>query len=421
MIGAENLSFFTIVARNYLAYAYTLGDSVLKYHPGSKFYVFLMDDEEGCYFSEIEARGFSVITPENLSIDDYKNFVFKYDVTEASTAIKPFVFDYLLNLEKLKVIYLDPDILCYRELKEVDSILNDFSIILTPHCNSPILDEERFPDDYLFLTRGTYNLGFIALRNNLNTQKFISWWKQKLYLYCINLVEYGMFVDQKWMDLVPAYFDNVYILRSLSHNFAYWNLHERSLDFKENKFFVRESGEELAFFHFSGLPISNLNKIFKYDPKNSLDSRKDLVKIFQEYVSLLKNNEYEKYSQIAYKYNFYKNSKKISQIERSIFYKLSICQGDFISKIGDPFSVDSDSFWSLAQKAGVAGRSGSLLDSNTSAPIEETSDKYGAIFDFIQFSLSILIRILKPELFMKVSKYMIHQLLPINMEFIIKK
>ncbi len=110
--------FFTIVARNYLAYAFVLGESVKTHHPEAEFAIFLMDDADGAFASEIEARGFRVLTPAQIAIADYPAFVFKYNVTEASTAVKPFVFQTLFAGGAERVIYLDPDIRCFRRLTE---------------------------------------------------------------------------------------------------------------------------------------------------------------------------------------------------------------------------------------------------------------------------------------------------------------
>src|ERR1017187_7472506 len=38
-----------------------------------------------------------------------------------------------------------------------------------------------------------------------------------------------MFVDQKWINLAPCFFENVKILKQPGCNMAFWNLHERHL------------------------------------------------------------------------------------------------------------------------------------------------------------------------------------------------
>ena len=40
----------------------------------------------------------------------------------------------------------------------------------------------------------------------------------------------GLFVDQRWVDLVPALFDDYVVMKRAGLNVAYWNLHERSIE-----------------------------------------------------------------------------------------------------------------------------------------------------------------------------------------------
>jgi hypothetical protein len=422
--------FFTIVACNYLHYAIVLGNSVKKYHPNSKFCIFIVDDINNTYAEDIKEKGFDLIKIKDLDIQNYRQFVFKYNITEAATGVKPFVFKYLVSKEvsSHNFIYLDPDILCFRRLDEIFDHLNVNSVVITPHSNSPILDENLFPDDYLFLGTGVYNLGFIAIKRTETSIKFINWWCQKLFNYCINLTEYTLFVDQKWINLVPAYFNEVLIFRNNAYNMAYWNLHERLLENSEGIFKVQPCGMPLAFFHFSGFDPSDLNKIFKYVPRNpvdnhhlkksfSLDSRNDLLEIFNLYRELLNNANFEKYSKIPYAYSKYSNGEEISQLERSIFYKISLNHGETqIIEFNDPFETSTGSFWHICRKAGIRHE---VIDSY-SLSLDEVDQKYGSYYKYIHLLLKILMRVMGANLYLKFAKYMRHQLLPINQEFLIR-
>src|SRR5436190_24266497 len=106
----ESLQFFTVVARNYLAYAYVLGESVRQAHPDAGVSVFVMDDLDGSYRAEIAAHGLRPLGPADVDLPNYRQFVFQYNVTEASTGVKPAIFRHLLAGGAEKIIYLDPDI-----------------------------------------------------------------------------------------------------------------------------------------------------------------------------------------------------------------------------------------------------------------------------------------------------------------------
>ena len=56
-------------------------------------------------------------------------------------------------------------------------------------------------------------------------------------------VEEGLFVDQKWIDLVPGFYPDVGIIHHPGYNVAYWNLHCRRVEIGDQ---IRVNGEPLA-------------------------------------------------------------------------------------------------------------------------------------------------------------------------------
>ncbi|HWO33804.1 MAG TPA: hypothetical protein VNO32_33830, partial [Candidatus Acidoferrum sp.] len=62
--------------------------------------------------------------------------------------------------------------------------------------------------------------------------------------------------------------DHVYIMRSLTYNIAYWNLHERALEEREGNLYEVRSGDRVAFIHFSGIVLDDLNSLCNYIARN---------------------------------------------------------------------------------------------------------------------------------------------------------
>ena len=424
------LQFFTIVARNYLAYAYVLGDSVKQHHPEADFAIFLMDDVDGTFAREVEARGFRPVLPGEIAIDDYAAFVFKYNVTEASTAVKPFVFRALIDAGAAQVIYLDPDIRCYRRLTEVLTALADFSIVLTPHSVSPP-PLNQLPDDFVFLEAGAYNLGFIGVRRGAVAERFLTWWSARLFDWCLMLKEMNLFVDQKWVDLVPAYFDEVLILKSLAYNIAYWNFHERRLLHTAEALKVAQSGEPVAFIHFSGIDATHLDQITKnrfksyfdlFDYKNktqlTLSDRPDLVEPFREYAALLEHAGHSRYCTLPYAYAQYENGERIAPLERSLFWALT--RKPPMKAL--PFTVADKSFYQLCRASGLR-KSGDAPSAIVPAEIAESADEGRVIRLFggiIRFLLRVLVRTLGPDVYVKFARYLRNQLQPVYHRFVLK-
>src|SRR5690606_34503766 len=129
-----------------------------------------------------------------------------------------------------RVVYLDPDIVVHRRFDEVFRALDGgASTVLTPHALAPNLHLEG-PNDLNFLQSGVYNLGFMALRQTPETLATLEWWQTRLRTECVtNRVEHGLFSDQKFVDLWPAYCPDTHILRDPSYNVAYWNLDSRTI------------------------------------------------------------------------------------------------------------------------------------------------------------------------------------------------
>src|SRR5208282_3977814 len=91
----------------------------------------------------------------------------------------------------------------------------------------------------------------VAVTNSDEAHKFLSWWEHR----CLTLGyvdrQNGLFVDQKWIDFVPCYFNSVLVLKHPGCNMAYWNLHERTLE-KVGETWIVNNSEPLIFYHFSG-------------------------------------------------------------------------------------------------------------------------------------------------------------------------
>ena len=180
----------------------------------------LLVDTVGGYFDP-EQEDYDIIRSTELPFRNSKWFHFKYGLLELSTAVKPYAIEFLLEkYDAAKVIYLDPDILLFRPVDTVMLALRDASIVLTPHLTET-LDDDLRPGELDILRSGVFNLGFIAVRASENTGRFLRWWQQKVYDQCVVAPSVGVFVDQKWIDLVPGLYSDVAILRDGGLNVAY--------------------------------------------------------------------------------------------------------------------------------------------------------------------------------------------------------
>jgi glycosyltransferase involved in cell wall biosynthesis len=322
----------TIISKNYLAHARVLAESFVSSNPDVPFFVLLVDRNDGSISSDREA--FEVIELGELGAPDLVRLCFQYSVIELNTAAKPYFLSRLMNDRGIdRLIYFDPDILVVNHLGELWDLLESHSIVLTPHLTEPIEDDGKKPSEIDILLSGTYNLGFLGIAKSGTTARLLSWWQDRLHDRCVVAPDEGLFTDQRWMDLVPGFFDDVHILRQPGYNVAYWNLHCRRVSVRDDD--IRVNGEPAFFFHFSGLDPREPVGISKHQTRFRLDELGDLEQVFDRYRELLFAAGYEALKGLPYAFAKFDNGVAIPDVARSLYRRL----GSDADRFGDPFQT----------------------------------------------------------------------------------
>jgi glycosyltransferase involved in cell wall biosynthesis len=325
----------TIIARNYLPMARALAESWNAVHPEFSFFVLLLDSPQG--FFHPDAENFQTVLVSDLDIPNLEDFLFKYTVLEASTAVKPYLLEYLFRKYSIrKLLYLDPDILVYQRLDVLRKALDEANLLLIPHLLSPLPDDGRTPNDHDILQAGTYNLGFLGIRNSIESKSLLRWWCSKLYHHCIVSFQDNLFVDQRWMDMAPGLFDSVRIIREPGFNVAYWNLHERVVSVGET---VTINGGPLYFFHFSGFDPNKPWIVSKHQTRFDMKTIGDTRKLYSQYRDLLIGKGWEETSGWPYGHDYFSNGVKIPLSARQYYWSL----GPDVAHLRSPFTWLSDS------------------------------------------------------------------------------
>ncbi len=308
--------FFTIVARNYTAYARTLCQSIARHHPDARIYIGLSDR----YGDGVDLGGddFQVVTVDQLDLPNPDQFAFRYDVMEFSTAIKPYMFRWLFrNTDADKVVYLDPDILVLSPLEKVEGLLDrGASAVLTPHLTGRV-DDGHNPGETTMLRVGVYNLGFIGISLHGDGPGLVDWWCDRLERGAVVDLDKGLFTDQKWADLMPSLFDGVAVLRSPGYNVAYWNLMHRKVDCFNGIW--RANGEPISFFHFSGVDPRNPGIFSKHQDRYTVRNIGELRGLYEHYVDLLSRNGYFEMVKIPYGYGRLADGTRVHPAMRAYF------------------------------------------------------------------------------------------------------
>lgn len=332
---------FTSSAPNYLPKVMCLARSVKKYLPKTKF-VWLVADKVDLSIKDTST--YESCIDEVLTLDELQNWdnkwLFSYNLVELSTAIKPFAADRILNREDCKtLLYLDPDTVLFNGLAAVYDSLNNFDIVLTPHLSKPetsligVLENEISA-----LKHGIFNLGFIGLRPSEESKKFANWWKERLTHFCQSDLSLGVFTDQKWINFVPVFFENVKILKDSAYNVAPWNISQRKLTGSfEDGFFVDD--KRLEFYHFTGFDKGDHEFMAKrYAPGNK--SVIDLIEWYKK--STITDRKLPKWNLGYY-------SDGVTAIKNS-HREIYINRKDLQEAFPDPFEKSQNSFihWLLS-------------------------------------------------------------------------
>lgn len=379
----------TIISLNYLPYARALYDSFRRFHSDVQFYTLIVDRlPAGTRLSD---ENFAVIFVDELRIPNFPSIAFKYDLLALNTNVKPSFMKFLLETGIEQLIYVDPDVFIYSSLDPVFRILNTCSILLTPHSTSP--NEHNLQAEISLLMSGTYNLGFIAVSNTSETSRFLAWWENRCLNMAFNDLRSGLFVDQKWINLVPVYFPSVHILRNPGCNVAYWNLHERSIKLEGGIWFV--DNQPLVFFHFSGVNVDGGSRISKFTDQFTLENRPELKELFLEYRECLVAHGIRETSRFSYAFGKFENGQNINRLTRALY-------AANLDKFGneDPFKASS-SLYKWAKEAHILG-SKETADLFTSTSYPKTDPR----LTIIHFLLRQILHLVGPDSYTMLMKYL---------------
>ena len=248
---------FSSFSYSYLNRARVLASTLKSLHPDWKLWALVTDEEPEGFTFDLEQEDFdAILTAEDLFGDELESWLFGHDIVEACTAVKGRAAARLLEFDDCeKLFFFDPDIALFNGMDEVVDLLEDYSIVLTPHQTIP---EPRSnwmaiqDNEITSLHFGSFNLGFVAIANDDEGRRFAAWWDDRLRDWCYDRLDIGVFVDQKWCNLVPCFFDRVKILRDPGYNVASWNLSQRSMRYDETGTALIND-RPLRFFHFTKL------------------------------------------------------------------------------------------------------------------------------------------------------------------------
>ena len=307
----------TIIAKNYLAHARVLAESFSRHHPDGRCFVLVIDETDG--YVDPAAEPFTLVRPDEIGLDAFDEMRGAYDVMEFSTAVKPWLLRHMLRHhdDGSGVAYMDPDIQVASRMVELEQLLREHAIVLTPHVLEGMPRDGRKPSEMDILLAGVFNLGFIGLSDRADAHLMLDWWSERLLTDCHVAPERGLFVDQRWVDFVPGLVSDLEIFRDPAYNVAYWNLPERPLERREGTVLV--CGRPLRFYHFSGYSPSRRTLLSTHQDRVELTADETLWALCDAYGDALVAAGHEQVRELPYEHDLLPSGVRLTRAMRSLY------------------------------------------------------------------------------------------------------
>jgi hypothetical protein len=328
----NSVAYCTIASANYMTHVMGLRDSLARHHGASLNVLFCeppdLVREQIAPTVEVQCH-----TLDDIGCDEWLRMAFRYDITEFNTAVKPFLLRTLLNRGADAVVYFDPDIVIFNDLRELEALALTHDAVLTPHICSPFEEDGHFPDSLELNRRGQFNLGFCALRKGEQVDGALRWWEGRCRRECVFDPEHALFVDQGWANLMVSFLPDVHILRSEAYNMAWWNLFQRRL-YSENGRWMTGDGP-LVFFHYSGLQPDRLNWVSRHSTGRCMASAgSDLYRLLEDYTEQMKASCYRSFSSYPYVFDRFEDGTPVTREQRQKYLRLTDIECNLV---GNPF------------------------------------------------------------------------------------
>lgn len=328
----------TVVAKSCLSFARVLARSFHRHHPDVPFFVLLADQVDGQF--DPRAEPFSLIELADLELPRPERLRFHYAQQPLSYACTPWLLSHLLRQGFTRVVFFKQETLILDDVGSLFGRLETASIVITPHLLAPP-ESEAVARELNILLSGTFNVGLLGVARTSEAYRFLSWWQDRVYAHCLHDVASGMHFEQRWLDLAPAYFDAIHVLRDAAYNVGHWNLPERRVE-------VTASGDVLVdgtpcrVFRFSGYRPDHPTAVTQYNERLSWDTVGASRAVFERFRQALLQEGYERTSRWPYAFAAFDNGVPIPAVARLLYMGM----GDEVERFGDPrVTAPANSYW----------------------------------------------------------------------------
>lgn len=371
-----NIAVYTSCSLNYLPKARALAASLSRNSPGATLTLCFNDEPPAGL--DLEQEPFARIwQPADLGYD--RAWIFQHNVMELCTAVKGRALLRLMEEEQDAdlIVYLDPDVYVFNPLDLIVPMMGEGEIGLVPHILAPEETDLGVRMTEMSVTEhGIYNLGHLVIRPGDKALGFARWWADRLDRYCFDDREHGLFTDQRWVDLVPAIFDGVRILKAPTLDVASWNIFGRTIRQNqpgdERSFTVDD--QPLVTYHFSGTGPTGTHRRVReiFDPGSGATA--EIERIYEAAIAAKGQAELEHKTPA---FDFFDDGTPITAEARKLYRR----HEDLHAAFPDPYATEPGSRcfrdWVRENRPGV-------IDGLRLSP-HRTENAFKALFDEVYY------------------------------------
>lgn len=383
---------FTTCSPGYLAQASVLLASFARWNPGVDRYLLLVDKKDPAMLDPLPDA--HVVWLEDLPLDHMHRHTMQFDVLELCTNLKALFFELLLARYP-QVLFVDPDGKVYAPVDRVYECLASTSVLLSPAMLTPI-DDGHAPDDLELLRVGAFNTGIVGVSATPTGFAFVRWWRERCLQAGFHETNAGVFVDQKWMDLVPAYFADHHILRDPGVNLACWNLHERRLSLENGRPIVNGT-VPLVHFHFSSFDIDQPQQIARRQTRFAPGSRPDIETLLRDYANDLEAAGHRRCTQRPYALDHFDSGEYISPTLRRLYANPAYA----FPEDENPHATNS-SFYRFAKRHRLVSRAMRPAERMTAAD----ASRHAGAMRMMGWLFKLTLRLLGPNRYFLLMRYL---------------
>ena len=335
--GRPRVAVATALTANFVPYARVMARSLGAVRPEIQVYAVVAERR-----SAIEGwhePGLILVPIEDFGLPDLPWQAFVGGPFELTVLGKPLVLRHVLDQGFDTAIFIDADILITGDLSPFFATCAAHAVTLTPHLLHPAATGDRVRRELTMLRSGTFNGGTVAVSGRPEGRRFLEWWLTRV--RACNRLEpgAGMHHDQRWLDLAPAFFDEVGIVRDAGCNVAYWNLPERRLR-REGGALVVDGGP-CRYLHLSGFDPGRPDLLSKHGGGSGRDALGSAADVLDDYVARLDAAGLTQATARPYSFGAFDNGVPIPDIARALLRDLPGSRERF----PDPFTTGrEDSF-----------------------------------------------------------------------------